>query len=619
MDIAKLHLHWGERRYKGKTYRSYSLARAYRDKGKSRKEIVLKLGKLTESEVQRWQDALQAAKHPQAFLTTLEQLVVTQRYAYLDVAVVNAIWDALNLNSAFPHTGKRRLALASIARILTLNRCIDPAAKSKTPDWFQRTALPWLLQIPVEQVNASRIFRELVAIEHHKEALCQHLFSHLCRTYPDAMGTVFYDLSSTTFSGSRCLLMKWGYCKEGYHNHVVLALVVNRFGLPFYWEVLPGKTSDVTTIAWLLERLNQRFQGLKVTLTFDRGMVSDSNLRLLEEAEMKYISAMDKDQIEGLTGIDFRTFSHLDPKQIEQQVQNLPEFTKLTAAIYYREAGMSGARRYILCFSPPLFKEQRRARTEAVIAFQRVVQELNAELRTAQKSRQHDATLKKVRQHLQKAKLKDVVQVTLQPLQIPVNTANTTRLVRTWQATVDVDNSAMRHAGRLDGFWLLVTNHTEHDDEYWPAQELIPPYQEKTVIEAAFRDIKSFIEIRPVYVWTEAHVKAHYTLCVLAYLINRILSLRLHHNSGTEITEHIVSHERLYHELSACQIDCIEVKNVQLSTYNMTRPNQIQQELLERIELPHLLHQEVFGSVIERANNTMSSNKKTENDCIPGV
>ena len=65
MDIAKLHLHWGERRYKGKTYRSYSLARAYREHGKSRKEIVLKLGKLTEPEVQRWQHVLLAAKQPQ--------------------------------------------------------------------------------------------------------------------------------------------------------------------------------------------------------------------------------------------------------------------------------------------------------------------------------------------------------------------------------------------------------------------------------------------------------------------------------------------------------------------------------------------------------------------------
>jgi transposase len=374
-------------------------------------------------------------------------------------------------------------------------------------------------------------------------------------------------------------------------------------------------------MTWLLDRLKQRFEDLQVTLTFDRGLVSDSNLRLLEEAEIKYISAMDKDQIEGLTGIDFRTFAHLDPTQIEQQVQRLPNFTKLSSTLYYREVRVRGARRYILCLSPQLFKEQRRVRAEAVRAFQRVVQDLNAELRTAQKSRHHDATLKKFTQPLHKAKLNDVVHVTLAPLQIPVNTVSATRFVRTWQGMVDVDDTAMRHAGRLDGFWLLVTNHTEyeHDHVRWPAQDLIPPYQEKTVIEAAFRDIKSFIDIQPVYVWTAAHVKAHYTLCVLAYLINRTLSLRLHTNPGGDLTEHIVSHERLYHELSVCQIDCIEVNNVHLATYNMTRPNRVQQELLDRIELPHLLQQEVVGPIIERANTTMSSNKKIENDCLPGV
>ena len=605
MDIAKLHLHWRERRYKGKTYRSYSLARSYRDNGKSRKEVVLKLGKLSENEVQRWRQFLQAAKAPQAFLTTLDQLVVTHRYTYLDVAAANAVWTDWNLDHVFQDNGKRTLSLACIARILTLNRCIDPAAKSKTPAWFRNTALPWLLKIPVEQVNASRIFRELVAIEHHKEALCQHLFTRLCRTSPDAMRTVFYDLSSTTFSGSHCVLMKWGHCKEGYHNHVVLALVVNRLGLPFYWEVLPGKTPDVTTITWLLDRLKQRFQDLQVTLTFDRGMVSDTNLALVEQAEIKYISAMDKDQIEGVTGIDFRTFSHLDPAQVESQAARLPGFTKLTSTTYYREATMLEPRRYILCFTPHLFKEQRRARAQAVQTFRSFAQDVNAELRTAKKSRQQPATLKKFTQQLQKAKLRDFVHVRLHPLQIPGKTGGKTRLIRSWQGTGDVDDAAMRHAGRLDGFWLLVTNHSELENGAFrlPAQEIIPPYQEKAVIESAFRDIKSFIEIRPIYVWTEAHVKAHYTLCVLAHLINRTLTLRLHTNKGGDLTHHIVSHERLYQELSACQVDCIEVENVQLSTNNMTRPTREQQELLERIGLPHLLHQEIAGSVTEISNN----------------
>ena len=58
------------------------------------------------------------------------------------------------------------------------------------------------------------------------------------------MKSLFYDLSSSSFEGTKCKLMKWGHCKGGYENHVVLALIVNKNGLPFYWEVeAPAKTT----------------------------------------------------------------------------------------------------------------------------------------------------------------------------------------------------------------------------------------------------------------------------------------------------------------------------------------------------------------------------------------
>ena len=54
MNFRELHLHWGESKYKGKTYRSYSLARAYRENGKNRKKIICKLGKLTDEDADNW-------------------------------------------------------------------------------------------------------------------------------------------------------------------------------------------------------------------------------------------------------------------------------------------------------------------------------------------------------------------------------------------------------------------------------------------------------------------------------------------------------------------------------------------------------------------------------------
>jgi hypothetical protein len=53
------------------------------------------------------------------------------------------------------------VGIETIARIPVMNRCIDPAAKSQTPQWFRRTMLPWLLNVDPQRLNASRIFRAL--------------------------------------------------------------------------------------------------------------------------------------------------------------------------------------------------------------------------------------------------------------------------------------------------------------------------------------------------------------------------------------------------------------------------------------------------------------------------
>ena len=211
MNLSDLHLHWGASSYKGNQYRSYSLARPYRKDGKNRKQTVIKLGKLSNEEIERWKMLLETVKKPGAFVTTMQDIVTTKHYAYLDVAAVNAIWDYWALDKIFIESDKREVPIAAVARILTLNRCVIPLAKSRISGWFRKTSLPWLLGINHSQLYASRIFRELPVIESHKNQLCDYLFQRLQSSFPDSMKSVFYDLSSTTFSGSKCVLMKYGH------------------------------------------------------------------------------------------------------------------------------------------------------------------------------------------------------------------------------------------------------------------------------------------------------------------------------------------------------------------------------------------------------------------------
>lgn len=590
MDLAKLHLHYRSSVYKGKTYRSYSLARAYRENGRNRKQIVLKLGKLTSEQVLRWKNALKAAKNPQSVVTTLDEAAVFRHYAYLDVAAANAVWDEWGLDKVFAAKGRREVGVATVARILTLNRCINPTTKSQAVRWFRQTALPYLLGVEPERFNASRIFRELAVIEEHKEALCKHLFQRLHKAKPHSMRNVFYDLSSTTFTTARCVLVKWGHCKEGYRNHAVLALVVNEQGMPFYWEVLAGGTTDAVTISWLLGRLKERFKVPKTTLVFDRGMVSDDNLAILEKEEVKYISAMDRNQLESVTGLNFDKFSHLDPKHVDTQAAELKGFAKLNDTTYWCEAKVIDKRRYILCFNPQLFKDQRKAREQVVQNFRSFADSTNEQLRHAKRDRNRKVSLAKFTSELSKAKLDKFVSITLKAFRVEVtNAKGQKRKVRSYQASVIIDKKAMQLAGKLDGFWLAVTNHSAKQDGKFKtgAPDVIKPYRDKVVIESAFRDIKSFIDVSPVHVWREEHVKAHYTLCVLAHFINRALALRLHQCTGG-VSKEVVSHEHLYQELSPCRIDHIRLDRDGASTINATILTERQKDLLNRLGLSHL-------------------------------
>src|SRR3990167_9239282 len=98
MDLKKLHLHWGACKRGRKIHKSYSLARAYRQEGKNRKEIVLKLGKLTEEEAEQWRQLLLVAKKPDSAAT---DVAVVANYAYLDIAVMLETWNFWELSEVF--------------------------------------------------------------------------------------------------------------------------------------------------------------------------------------------------------------------------------------------------------------------------------------------------------------------------------------------------------------------------------------------------------------------------------------------------------------------------------------------------------------------------------------
>ena len=585
MDLSKLHLHWGGGTYKGVKYKSYSLAKSVRKNGKNSHKPIVKLGKLSDTEVNWWKKLLHAIKTPSSVVTTMENIVIRNHFQYCDVALVNKFWDYWNLSKAFTSERNPEIPLSTIAKILTVNRCLNPKSKSAVTKWLKKTSLPQMLNIDSDKINKSRMFRDLAGIEENKENICNHLLSEYKRRFPESLNEVYYDLSSTTFSGTKCIISKFGHCKEGYQTHVVLALLVNKDGLPFYWEVMPGGTADAKTVQWLLEKCKNKFKNLNITAVFDRGFVSDENLSCIELDDIKYITAMDRNQIEGICGTstNFSQFATFTPEDIDSKIQELDYFTKINNNTFYSEIKVKNKRRYILCFNPQLFRDQRNAREKNIgILKNEIIIELNEELRQAKKSRQFDTTEKKFKKFIAKLKLSSFLSIELKDIKV-INNGNE---VSSFQGELKMNNIAKLETIKLDGFWMLVTNLSEKDNEnkfLVSSEKALNPYREKVIIENAFRDIKSFLEIAPVYVWLEKHVKSHYTICVLAYLINRTMSNLLKENTG-ELSKDIKTHKSVYEELENASINEIYIKNLEQSSYCLTELTKKQKEILTRLK-----------------------------------
>ena len=120
---------------------------------------------------------------------------------------------------------------------------------------------------------------------------------------------------------------------------------------------MSGNTQDVTTIVNLADNLRKKLNLKECTLIFDRGMVSQDNLYYLEDKEFQYVTALDRNQIEGLDLFDLSLFKDIDLSK-ENLANQLPGFNKFDDDLYYQEKVKDDDARCILGFNRSMKKDE---------------------------------------------------------------------------------------------------------------------------------------------------------------------------------------------------------------------------------------------------------------------
>ena len=450
-----------------------------------------------------------------------------------------------------------------IAKVLAFYRCLDPGSYLSAVDWFNTTTCDLILGIDGTHFNESRIYRELTVIEQQKEKIEQYLYKKLKKRDEESMRIIFYDLSDTYFEGTSCQLTSPGRTKShGFKSkRIVLSLLVNSQGYPFSWDILKDYTTDVKTLTGNADRWKKKFNLPKIILVFDRGMVSDDNLLHLEESKnYLYITAMDKNQLSGVEGFESEKFKNFTEETAEKEILS-KGLTKYDDSAYYKDLGVDGSdRRHILVFNPDLLKDQRKVREKLTRMAEAALEEGRRSLMGAKKSRNKKPTEKRIDRILEKFKVNACLGYSLEDVVI---TTEGGYEVRTFNLKYDRKKEAIEKAMLMDGMWMLVTNitkTTEPEKFRLSPEELIRAYRDKNGVEEGFRELKSFLKFQPTFVYTDEHVRAHYTICILGYLLDVIVTNKLREAPVKDVS----SVRKVYSILARCEVAKLGVRGYQM-------------------------------------------------------
>jgi len=559
------------RKKNGKTYTYHSIVESYQENGKSKKREICYLGKLTPQQAQQIRNILKITQSADIFVVTPDDLLFKDHWHYLDVAFLNHLWDNVwGLSSMFPlpeetnKTRKKDISTADVAKILTFYRCLDPGSYLSAVEWLGTTACDRIIGIDGRHFNESRIYRELTIIEQQKGSIERRLYQTLTERRKESMRIIFYDLSDSYFEGQKCQLAKPGRTKaNGFKDkRVILSLLVNSEGYPFSWDILEDYTSDVRTLRGNADRWMQRFEFPRLIMVFDRGMVSDDNLQHLEEdGNYLYITALDKDQLAGIGGADLERFETFTEETAKDKIISVGS-SRYDDSTYYEDLGVDrNDRRHVLVFNLDLFKAQRKTREKLIeMAFEELKQEKD-ELLNAKRSRKLKPTERRIDKKLEKLKMGRYVGYSLEKTNLTGRNGSqlSSFNLNYWRKVKDIEKTQL-----TDGMWMLVTNisDTVEPKEFrLGAEELISAYRDKNRVEEAFKEVKSFLKFQPTFVYTDEHVRAHYTICILSYLLDVTVTNKLRE----KLIEDLGSVGKVHNVLRRCELGQIRVKGTKRS------------------------------------------------------
>ena len=403
------------------------------------------------------------------------------------------LWERLELDRFWRErlpVSRQGTRWLDVLKTLACYQLIDPGSEWRLHrHWYEHSAMGDLLGRPAEVVGGHTLYRCLDKLVAHKSAFFSFLRKRWEMLFDARFDVLLYDLSSTYFESDPPFSDKraFGHSRDKRPDcvQVVIALIVTPQGFPLAYEVMPGNTSEPTTLAGFLERIEARYGRSERVWIMDRGIPTEATLSAMRASDppVRYLVGTPKGRLTRLE----KAFVGLPWREVRESVE-----VKLLS---------EDGELYILAQSRARVLKERGMRRRRLKKLWRRLRELRAQ------SLKRDELLLKLGAARQEAGR------AWQLVEIRLPKAGDAVTPETFGFSLRRDR--LRRRRRREGRYLLRSNLTGED----PAI-LWRYYMQLVEVEQAFKELKHDLAIRPVFHQREDRIEAHIFVAFIAYCLH---------------------------------------------------------------------------------------------------
>jgi hypothetical protein len=438
--------------------------------------------------------------------------------------LLDGLWQQLGIDTALREVLGGRRFTTDVERVLfalVANRALAPASKLAAADWATRdVAIPGLAGMDEDQAYRAM---DLLVEADTDAAVQEAVFFAVAHLLNLEVDLLFFDTTSTYFeretedadppadaedsagAGGAAGFRRYGHSKDSRPDlpQIIIGLAVTRDGIPVRVWCWPGNTNDQALLPQVKDDLRAWRLGRVVTVV-DRGFSAAANLDYLRRAGGHFIAG---ERMRAGTG------------PVEQVLARQGRYRAVRDNLRVKEVRLESAPdlRWVLCHNPD---EAARAAAQREAALERI----RAELARIAAARSRLASTKPATAATAAAARRREAELaahTRAECALRDHPALGRWLRQTPSGRLVLDTAKIRAEARLDGKYLLVTS-----DPDLTAEDVALGYKNLLEAERGFRDLKSTLELRPVYHRLEPRIRAHVLLCWLALLLIRVAERR---------------------------------------------------------------------------------------------